>query len=49
MAVSADLSHRFEAESVGRALQTMRKLGWIETRRRAIRVLDPVALEGATA
>jgi CRP/FNR family transcriptional regulator, cyclic AMP receptor protein len=36
-------------ESVGRALQTMRKLGWIETRRRAIRVLDPVALEGATA
>ena len=27
---------------------TMRKLGWIETRRRAIRVLDPAALEGAT-
>jgi CRP/FNR family transcriptional regulator, cyclic AMP receptor protein len=27
-------------ESVARALQTMRSLGWIETRRRAIRVLD---------
>ena len=35
-------------ESVGRALQTMRGLGWIETRRRAIRVLDRTALEGAT-
>jgi CRP-like cAMP-binding protein len=36
-------------ESVGRALQTMRGLGWIETRRRAIRVLDRVALEAATS
>jgi CRP/FNR family cyclic AMP-dependent transcriptional regulator len=27
-------------ESVGRALQTMRRLGWIETGRRQIRVLD---------
>jgi CRP-like cAMP-binding protein len=35
-------------ESVGRALQTMRGLGWIETRRRAIRVLDRQALQGAT-
>jgi CRP/FNR family cyclic AMP-dependent transcriptional regulator len=35
-------------ESVGRALQTMRKLGWVETRRRAIRVLDRAALEGVT-
>ena len=35
-------------ESVGRALQQMRGLGWIETRRRAIRVLDPGALRGAT-
>lgn len=35
-------------ESVGRALQQMRGLGWIETRRRAIRVLDRDALEGAT-
>jgi CRP-like cAMP-binding protein len=35
-------------ESVGRALQTMRRLGWIETRRRAIRVLDRAALEGVT-
>jgi CRP-like cAMP-binding protein len=33
-------------ESVGRALQQMRGLGWIETRRRAIRVLDPEALRG---
>jgi CRP/FNR family transcriptional regulator, cyclic AMP receptor protein len=31
-------------ESVGRALQTMRSLGWIETRRRRIRVLQPEAL-----
>jgi CRP/FNR family cyclic AMP-dependent transcriptional regulator len=36
-------------ESVGRALQTMRNLGWIETRRRAIRVLNRAALAGATA
>jgi CRP/FNR family transcriptional regulator, cyclic AMP receptor protein len=36
-------------ESVGRALQTMRRLGWIETGRRAIRVLDRGALAGATA
>jgi CRP/FNR family cyclic AMP-dependent transcriptional regulator len=36
-------------ESVGRSLQTMRGLGWIETRRRAIRVLDREALRGATA
>jgi CRP-like cAMP-binding protein len=35
-------------ESVARALQTMRGLGWIETRRRAIRVLDREALRGAT-
>jgi CRP/FNR family transcriptional regulator, cyclic AMP receptor protein len=35
-------------ESVGRALQQMRGLGWIETRRRAIRVLDRAALESAT-
>jgi CRP/FNR family transcriptional regulator, cyclic AMP receptor protein len=35
-------------ESVGRALQQMRGLGWIETRRRAIRVLDVEALRGAT-
>ena len=35
-------------ESVGRALQQMRGLGWIETRRRAIRVLDRQALQGAT-
>ena len=33
-------------ESVGRALQQMRKLGWVQTRRRAIRVLDRAALEG---
>src|SRR3954469_20943678 len=36
-------------ESVGRSLQTMRGLGWIETRRRAIRVLDRDALKSATA
>lgn len=36
-------------ESVGRALQTMRRLGWIETGRRVIRVLDRAALAGATA
>jgi CRP/FNR family transcriptional regulator, cyclic AMP receptor protein len=35
-------------ESVGRALQQMRGLGWIETRRRAIRILNPDALRGAT-
>jgi CRP/FNR family transcriptional regulator, cyclic AMP receptor protein len=35
-------------ESVGRALQQMRGLGWIETRRRAIRVLDRQALQNAT-
>jgi len=35
-------------ESVGRALQQMRGLGWIETRRRAIRVVKPDALRGAT-
>jgi CRP/FNR family transcriptional regulator, cyclic AMP receptor protein len=35
-------------ESVGRSLQTMRGLGWIETRRRAIRVLDREALRRAT-
>lgn len=35
-------------ESVGRALQTMRSLGWIETRRRQIRVLQAEALRGAT-
>lgn len=31
-------------ESVGRALATMRRLGWLETRRRGIRVLDREAL-----
>jgi len=36
-------------ESVARALQQMRSLGWIETRRRAIRVLDAEALRGATS
>jgi CRP-like cAMP-binding protein len=36
-------------ESVGRSLQQMRGLGWIETRRRAIRVLDREALRRATA
>jgi CRP-like cAMP-binding protein len=36
-------------ESVGRALQTMRKLKWIETGRRTIRVLDRAGLVGATA
>jgi CRP/FNR family transcriptional regulator, cyclic AMP receptor protein len=35
-------------ESVGRSLQAMRGLGWIETRRRAIRVLDRDALRSAT-
>jgi CRP-like cAMP-binding protein len=35
-------------ESVGRSLQTMRGLGWIETRRRAIRVLDRDGLRSAT-
>jgi CRP-like cAMP-binding protein len=34
-------------ESVGRALQTMRELGWITTRRREIRVLDIDALRSA--
>ena len=34
-------------ESVGRALHTMRELGWIETRRRGVRVLDPDALRRA--
>jgi CRP-like cAMP-binding protein len=34
-------------ESVARALQTMRSLGWIETRRRAIRVLDLAAVRRA--
>jgi hypothetical protein len=32
---------------VGRALQTMRELGWITTRRREIRVLDIDALRSA--
>jgi CRP/FNR family transcriptional regulator, cyclic AMP receptor protein len=36
-------------ESVARALQTMRGLGWIETRRRAIRVLDPAAVRRAAS
>jgi CRP/FNR family cyclic AMP-dependent transcriptional regulator len=31
-------------QAVGRALRTMRSLGWIETRRREIRVLDVEAL-----
>ena len=35
-------------ESVGRSLQSMRGLGWIETRRRAIRVLDRDGLRSAT-
>jgi CRP-like cAMP-binding protein len=34
-------------ESVGRALQTMRGLGWIETARRDIRVIDVDALRHA--
>lgn len=34
-------------ESAARALQTMRSLGWIETRRRAIRVLDLAAMRRA--
>jgi CRP/FNR family cyclic AMP-dependent transcriptional regulator len=34
-------------ESVGRSLATMRQLGWIETRRREIRVLDLAALRQA--
>lgn len=34
-------------ESTARALQTMRSLGWIQTRRRAIRVLDLAALRRA--
>jgi CRP/FNR family transcriptional regulator, cyclic AMP receptor protein len=34
-------------ESVARALQTMRTLGWIETRRREIRVLDIEAIRRA--
>lgn len=34
-------------ESVVRALQTMRNLGWIETRRRELRVLDVDALRRA--
>lgn len=36
-------------ESVGRALQTMRSLGCIETRRREIRILDRQALEALYA
>jgi CRP-like cAMP-binding protein len=36
-------------ESVGRALQTMRSLHWIETARREIRVLDPDALRRAAS
>jgi CRP-like cAMP-binding protein len=36
-------------ESVGRALATMRSVGWIETRRREIRVLDIEALRRAVA
>lgn len=36
-------------ESVGRALQSMRRLGWIQTGRRAITVLDREALRRATA
>jgi CRP-like cAMP-binding protein len=36
-------------ESVARALQTMRSLGWIETRRRAIRVLDVAAVRRAAS
>jgi CRP-like cAMP-binding protein len=34
-------------ESVGRALQTMRSVGWIETSRRRIRVLQPEELRRA--
>lgn len=36
-------------ESVGRALQTMRSLGCIETRRREIRIIDRQALEALYA
>jgi CRP/FNR family cyclic AMP-dependent transcriptional regulator len=35
-------------EAVGRALRTMRSLGWIETRRREIRVFDLEALRRLT-
>jgi CRP/FNR family cyclic AMP-dependent transcriptional regulator len=31
-------------EAVSKALQTMRRLGWIETRRRGITVLDPASV-----
>jgi CRP/FNR family cyclic AMP-dependent transcriptional regulator len=34
-------------ESTARALQTMRSLGWIQTRRRSIRLLDPAAVRRA--
>jgi CRP/FNR family transcriptional regulator, cyclic AMP receptor protein len=36
-------------ESVGRALSSMRGLGWVQTRRRAITVLDQDALRRVTA
>jgi CRP-like cAMP-binding protein len=36
-------------ESVGRALQQLRGLGWIETRRRGFRVVDRTALERSVA
>ena len=36
-------------ESVGRALQTMRTLEWIQTRRREIRILDVEALRRAVS
>jgi CRP-like cAMP-binding protein len=36
-------------ESVARALHTMRSLGWIETRRRSIRVLDLAAVRRAAS
>ena len=35
-------------ESVSRGLHTMRSLGWIETRRREIRILDLEAIRGLT-
>jgi CRP-like cAMP-binding protein len=36
-------------ESVGRALQTMRSLGWVQTSRRRIRVMDIAALRRAAS
>lgn len=55
LTVSLPLSHEELAgwigasvPSVDRALATMRSLGWIETRRRKIRILDPEAVRSLT-